>query len=91
MLKWIHRTNTGGSMKKLNLSQFIFALEYHLSKSPITAEAQYLKSLITENEKGYVGFSGELFTDGENIYSKDEYDHKSWLHVCDIDWTKYEN
>ena len=77
-------------MKKINLSEFIFALEYHTTKSPITAESEYLKSLMTEDENGCVGFVGDLYTDGENIYSKDEYDHKSWLHVCDIDWTKYE-
>jgi hypothetical protein len=74
-------------MRKINLSEFLYALEYHSVKCPHSPESLYLKSLLGE-EDGCAIFSGTLFTDEEAIYSKDEYDHKSWLHVADIDWSK---
>ena len=49
-------------MRKINLPEFLYALEYHSVKCPHSPESLYLKSLLGE-EDGCAIFSGTLFTD----------------------------
>lgn len=75
-------------MKKVNLGEFIFALDYWATKAPNGVEHSFLQSCLVEHDDFSLEISGEFFRDEKSMYVMDQTENNNYLQVADIDWYK---